>query len=232
MELMADINTHTVHENYELDGQTPQAMLTGVTPDISSLAEFRWYQWIKWYDENARFPDDREVYGKYLGPSRGVGNLMTSKLLTVKGNTIHRSTFRSLTREEDDDPKEKEKRKDFDKRIEEILGPSMSPEDIPEDETPEFARYEDDEYPPMKVEDRDDIDQEAIDMYLHAEVTLPIAGELTSGKVVRRKRNADGDLIGKSNANPLLDTRTYVVSSPDGKEAEYSANTNVVASIE
>jgi hypothetical protein len=44
MELVTDINTHTVQENYELDGQTPQAMITGITPDISSLAEFRWYQ--------------------------------------------------------------------------------------------------------------------------------------------------------------------------------------------
>jgi hypothetical protein len=36
----------------------------------------------------------------------------------------------------------------------------------PEDETPEYDRYEDDESPPIKFEDRDDIDQNAIDMYL------------------------------------------------------------------
>jgi hypothetical protein len=73
MELMSEINSHTVHENYDLEGQTPQAMLTGVTPDISFLAEFRWYQWVKWFDENANLPDDQEVYARYLGPSPGVG---------------------------------------------------------------------------------------------------------------------------------------------------------------
>ncbi len=33
-----------------------------------------------------------------------------------------------------------------------------------------------------------------------------------------------GDLIGHSNANPILDTRLYEVEFPDGSEATYSAN--------
>jgi hypothetical protein len=78
--------------------------------------------------------------------------------------------------------------------------------------------------PPIKVEDRDEIDQNALDMYLHAEVSLPIAGEILTGKVVQRKRDSDGNLIGKAARNPILDTRSYVVSFPDGGEAEYSAN--------
>jgi hypothetical protein len=59
---------------------------------------------------------------------------------------------------------------------------------------------------------------------LKAEVILPISGEMLTGKVERQKRDADGDLIGKANSNPILDTREYVVRFPDGREAEYSAN--------
>ena len=224
LELMADINSHVVHENYELDGQTPQAILTGLTPDISTLAEFHWYQWVKWFDEKADLPDDQEKYARYLGPSRGVGNLLTSKLLNDKGNTLHRSTFRALTQEEIDSPKEKELRNEFDRKIEEVLGPAMNPDDIPEDSTPEYERYEDDETEGVPTLERDDFDQDAIDMYLKAEVTLPIAGDMLTGKVERRKRDADGNLIGKANANPIMDTRMYVVTFPDGREAEYSAN--------
>ncbi|KAG7370183.1 reverse transcriptase RNA-dependent DNA polymerase [Nitzschia inconspicua] len=224
LELMADINTHTVHENFDLDGQTPQAMLTGVTPDISMLAEFRWYQWIKWFDENANLPEEQERYGRYLGPARGVGNLMTAKVLNEKGNVIYRSTFRAITREEEDNPKEQELRNDFDRKVEEILGPDMKLEDMPQDDTPEYERYEDDDSDPINVEDRDDVDQNAIDMYLKAEVLLPIAGEMRTGSVSRRKRDADGNLIGKAAANPIMDTRMYVVTFPDGREAEYSAN--------
>lgn len=81
----------------------------------------------------------------------------------------------------------------FDQKIEEILGPNMNPEDIPEDETPEHERYEDDDTTNNVIEDRDNVDQQAIDMYLNAEVLLPIAGEMLTGKVVRRKRDADGN---------------------------------------
>jgi hypothetical protein len=100
----------------------------------------------------------------------------------------------------------------------------MQAEDIPEDETPEHERYEDDDTTNTVIEDRDDVNQQAIDMYLHAEVLLRIAGEMLTGKVVRRKRDADGNLIRKSATNPIMDTRMYVVSFPDDREAEYYAN--------
>ncbi|KAG7369941.1 hypothetical protein IV203_027687 [Nitzschia inconspicua] len=100
----------------------------------------------------------------------------------------------------------------------------MRPEDMPECDTPEYERYEDGETAAFNVDDRDDIDQDAIGIYLKAEVTLPIAGEMLTGNVSWRKRDADGNLIGKSASNPIMDTRMYVVSFPDGREEEYSAN--------
>jgi hypothetical protein len=199
-------------------------MLTGVTPDISTLAEFGWYQWVKWFDEDANLASNQEKYARYLGPSRGVGSLMTSKLLNDKGNTLYRSTFRALTQEEIDSPKEQEMRKAFDRKIEEILGPNLNPDDLPEDETPEYERYEDDEDPGVPTVERDDFDKDAVDMYLKAEVTLPIGGEMLSGKVSSRKRYGDGNLIGMANANPIIDIRMFVVEFPDGLEDKYSAN--------
>jgi hypothetical protein len=70
----------------------------------------------------------------------------------------------------------------------------------------------------------DEADQEAIDTYLQAEVLLPIAGEMLTGRVSERKRDADGNLIGKSATNPIMDTRMYVMTFRDKREAEYSAN--------
>jgi hypothetical protein len=204
MELVADINAHTVHDSFGLYGQTPQTLLTGNTPHISILAEFHWYQWVKWFDENASFPMDREVYARYLGPSKAVGCLMTSKLLNDKDSTLHRSSFRPLTREEVDDPTEKEKRRAFDKRIIEILGGAVTPEGIREDTTPDYERHEDEENEEIRVLEQDYVGQNAIDQYLNAEVVLPIAGELLKGKVIQRKRDADGNLIGRSDSNPIF----------------------------
>jgi hypothetical protein len=79
LELQADINSFFVRDSHNLDCETLQATITGKTPDISLLAEFKFYQWVKWFDKNANLPDDQEVYGRYLGPSRDVGSMMTTK---------------------------------------------------------------------------------------------------------------------------------------------------------
>jgi hypothetical protein len=100
-----------------LDGQTPQAIVTGEAPDISRLAEFSFYQWIKWFDQDAAMAEDQEKYGRHLGPSRDVGSLMTSKILNDKGNTLYCSTFRALTQDEIDSPIEKSIRDEFNRKI-------------------------------------------------------------------------------------------------------------------
>jgi hypothetical protein len=57
---------------------------------------------------------------------------------------------------------------------------------------------------------------EEYDEYLTAEVLLPNMGQMAKAKLVGRKRDADGNLIGLRNANPLLDTRQYEVEFADG----------------
>jgi hypothetical protein len=119
---------------------------------------------------------------------------MTSKILNDTGNTLYRSTFRALTQDEIDSPIEKTIRDKFDRKIAKVLGDAFNPSDIPEDETPENELYEDDEVGKVETPDRDDYDENAIDMYLKAEVTLPIAGKMKTGTVERRKRDTDGNL--------------------------------------
>jgi hypothetical protein len=41
---------------------------------------------------------------------------------------------------------------------------------------------------------------------------------------IARKRDAEGNLIGRENANPILDTRIYDVQFQDGHVESYSAN--------
>ena len=43
---------------------------------------------------------------------------------------------------------------------------------------------------------------------------LPNGDKVTTGKVVGRKRGLDGEVMVVSNANPILDTRTYDVQFP------------------
>ena len=65
----------------------------------------------------------------------------------------------------------------------------------------------------------DDYTPEAFDEYLMAEVLLPNMGTIAKAKVTGRKRDVDGNPIGKRHSNPMLDTREYEVEFPDGATA-------------
>ena len=47
---------------------------------------------------------------------------------------------------------------------------------------------------------------------------------MTRGKVVRRKRDAEGNPIVRANNNPILDTRQYEIQFVDGEVTELTAN--------
>jgi hypothetical protein len=66
---------------------------------------------------------------------------------------------------------------------------------------------------------------ELFDQYLTAQVLLDRGGEGQLGVVKQRKRDSNGNPVGLSNANPLLDTREYEVEFPDGTVDVLTANT-------
>ena len=43
-------------------------------------------------------------------------------------------------------------------------------------------------------------------------------------KVIGRKRNHDGNFVGRKHKNPILDSRIFIVEFPDGEQREVSYN--------
>jgi hypothetical protein len=78
--------------------------------------------------------------------------------------------------------------------------------------------------PEASMPEADDFTPEAYDEYLTAELLLPNMGTVTEAKVVGRKRDKDGNPIGKRNTNPILDTREYEVEFQDGATDTFTAN--------
>ena len=74
------------------------------------------------------------------------------------------------------------------------------------------------------IPDVDDATPECQDNYISAEVTLPFQGTERTGKVKKQSRTQAGELYGKANENPILDTRSYDVEFPDGTLSLYTAN--------
>ena len=81
-------------------------------------------------------------------------------------------------------------------------------------EDPDFESFDKNFLQP----EADDFDAETSDNYILAQVLLLKGDSLVSGQVIKQKCDENGNPIGKSNSNPLLDTRVYKVQFADGTE--------------
>jgi hypothetical protein len=230
----AYVRSHTSLDIYGLEGQVPESKIKGETLEISTIAEYAWYEWVKLRDTAAKFPVSKIQLGKDLGASIDIGPAMTRKFLKQNGSVMYRSSVRPLTQDEIQSPTEQKERQEFDIAIEEKFGPAMNKDDFQNDpDHPDFVTltydcYEDDEVPPSKMPDIDDIKEEhdvdTYDQYVGARVRVPIGDDIIYGKVLRRKSELDGTVRGRANDNAMLDTRTCEIEFPDGRSDEYTVN--------
>ena len=243
IELEALIRSHTSSEIFMLNGETPETYMTGQTADISQLCELGWYEHVMFRDTAVTYPEDNEVLGRWLGPAIDVGPAMTAKILKSNGEVVYRTTFRALTPEEVEDETHQTMRQLFDARIQGTIGNPACDEDfdnIPDSETPSFDVYFDEVQPQPTAPDEDegellmgifgDVGEvelptpEADDEYVNVTITLPRGGGSSRGRVVSRKRDGDGNPIGRKSANAAVDSRMYNVEFADGEVTELTAN--------
>ena len=226
LEFESYVQSNTWNPRLENNGEVPETIISGETAEVSPLAQLGWYEWCMFRDTAVPFPDDKMILGRYLGPSIDIGPAMTAKILKANGEVLHRSTYRELTPEELVDENLNKEKEAFDKAVHERYGPAMTAKDLVEEdiETPTFDLYEDDDGERHEHCEEADVTPEEGDQYVNAEVLMQKGDGFKTGKVVGRKRQADGSLKGTANANPILDTRTYEVEFPDGEISEYTAN--------
>jgi hypothetical protein len=226
----AYVRSNTVLDIFGLEVQVPESIVKGKTVDISTTAEYGWYEWVRYRDTAASFPVSEIQVGRYMGAAIDIGTAMSRKVLKANGQVMYRTSVRSLTLDEIQSPTEIAERLDFDASVEETLGKSMLEADFKDDPdfanllTPTFEPFDDDEVPAYKFPDIDDVDNyhdvDTYDKYVGAQVRVPIGGERRSGKFMRRKRELDGTWKGRANANSMLDSRTYENEFPDGRSDE------------
>ena len=77
------------------------------------------------------------------------------------------------------------------------------------------------------ISEADEIQHKAFDKYILAKVCIPQGDNLMYGTVKHRARDSDGELIEKSNKNPLLDTAVYKVEFDNGNTN--ASHLNIIA---
>ena len=71
---------HLAHAS--LQHRTPLEYLTGITPDISPLLRFHWWERVYYKIDDSAFPlDSTEASGRFVGIAEQVGHAMTYKIL-------------------------------------------------------------------------------------------------------------------------------------------------------
>jgi len=233
---VAELRTLTAQPLFSLHGRTPYELVIGNTPDISEYISFSWYQPV-YYLDNTNFPEEKERIGRWIGVAHNIGQALCFWILPKSGTPIARTTVRAITAAEMQTDVVKEELIAYNNMITRRLGDqSISDSDLPfeigsADLQKALADADDEDdgiYDPLEPEaeqpDLDDLSEEVLDNLLSAEVVLSKDGLQFVGKVVGRKRDSNGELIGGANSNPILDTRVYEVEFPDGTINEYSAN--------
>jgi hypothetical protein len=212
---------------YQLHGRTPHEVLTGNTPDISEYLEYEWYQPI-WVYDTAAFPEQRRTIGRWIGVAHRIGQAMCYWVLPPSGIPIARSTVQPISKDELVTCDVMEQLHEYNNAIAANLGDAddtADPRDLRlflEDEDDDEVDNEPFE-PEARIPDVDEFEADVYDELLLAEPLLSRGATLVPARVTGRKRDTDGNPIGNYHANPLLNTRIYLVEFDNGHVAEYGA---------
>ena len=145
IEFEAYVQSHTCWPIYELQGETPETVVSGETADISQFCELSFYEWIVFRDEPVSFPNQNPVLGRFLGIAIDCGPAMTAKILKSNGRVVYRSTYRGLTDSEVGNQAQIALREEFDASIATMFGDDCTPEDFPDvglEDTPHYDSFD------------------------------------------------------------------------------------------
>jgi hypothetical protein len=93
----AYVRSNTSLDIFGIEGQANESKVKGETFDISTIAEYAWYEWTKFRDTAAKFPVSKIQLGRYLGAAIDIGPAMARKILKNNGSVMYRTSVRPLT---------------------------------------------------------------------------------------------------------------------------------------
>jgi hypothetical protein len=240
------------------NGRTGYEDVIGETPDISEWLDFDFYDLVWYHDPPGTMAETTEEIrklGRWLGVANRVGSALTYWILTQASKVIARSTVQHVTTEDQLNDNIRKSIATFDKQIEERLDDTnfvieniFESQNVLQDEsmfddpaygdgthTPTDDEYRMSDKPPERLEE-DDVQSDAYDKYIGAEVTVDFGTEGRKRATVKgRVRDFEGNFVGKSHANPLLDTSEYIIEYDDGTADRMFANSiaeNIYAQVD
>ena len=197
----------------------------GNQPDISEYLDFEFYGWIWFWDMGEK----KAKLGRWLGVNHYSGEALSSYVLKANGKITTCTTVQALTADEVKVPAYQKLMVSYDENVPRILDVKHMTVKI-DDEVDDIRRLhhvdpaEEILFSCDEIDEADELDVDSYNKFVGSSVALHRGGEKLKGKVVDRVRDDVGNLQGRYDSNPLLDTSTYVVKFEDGSAEEFSAN--------
>jgi Reverse transcriptase (RNA-dependent DNA polymerase) len=217
----------------KLEHRTPTEATLGSTPDISSYAQFDWYEPVYFYERQATFPTERKCIGRWLGVAENYTDILAFHVLKANGEVIVRKDVWGIPANDMASDSIKMSLLDFDARVLTKIGDHLkefdpilaeiepAPDWIFEDE----AELDEPEQPETVFKEEEDLHtSEAYDQWLTAKILVERGGPPERATVIGRKKDHNGNPIGRYHTNALLDTREYEIQYEDGTVAAVSSN--------
>ena len=243
---VAAIRRLTALDIPELEGRTPMERMTGSTPNITPYLLFDWYEDVYYHMPIADFPHEKRVLGKLIGVADNCTDELAFVVISATGIPMTRKSVWSIKPELKNTDAVQADITELNLALDDRFGDKTldlnasgrvradNLEDLPQIgealPPPPPNLWEDDELIQFEEPDKELKDAEAytpdeMDKYLNTELLLPHGEHMQRARVVSRRKDNEGNLIGTPDPNPVLDTREYEVQFPDGLIETVDANT-------
>ena len=224
------------------DGRTALERITGDTTDISEWLEFEFYD-ICWYWDNQQDTNEPKI-GRWLGVSHRVGSALCYWVLTDKGKILARTTVQHVTKEEVAKPDIQQNIRDYHTTLADTIGNeeffndmdgmhSFINDDVDCETDQDILDWTEEYHGLPQSPELDDIidntdvrkQADTYDQFIGAQVQLSDqTGRLAMGRVTKRVRDNEGNVMGTPSNNPLTNHSLYEVEFPDGHTEELQYN--------
>jgi hypothetical protein len=211
----------TANDFLELDGMALEEAVHNHMANIFTCVQFDWYEYVWYIDQSEDMTELTRKLGRWIGVAENQGAPMTDMVLPKSCRPIARSSVFPLSQDDWLSAKVQVLKVELDTSIQEKIGDKHLDVDCFAEfpEVPEVPKdiFLDDEPTSIPVEGEESMPEmdgyyspEAYDQYLMASVLMDCGGEAMLGTVKNWKRCSEGNPVGSSNMNPLLDTSQRV----------------------
>jgi hypothetical protein len=83
------VRSHYSLDIFGLEGKVVESKVKGETVDISTIAEYAWYEWVKFCDTAAKIPVSKIKLGIYFGAAIDIDFIMAHKILKNNGSVMY-----------------------------------------------------------------------------------------------------------------------------------------------